>query len=131
LKTHVQNGSNYRIWMDQRWALEDLYSFPRSYGLVYDFAYCFDARREVRSVARIDRALEDYPWQGGYSYVNLWVVLHHQVPVGHRPAVAEIRYASPGWMDLILHPAIATQIALSVAAVLSAGEYAVNAIKRI
>ncbi len=130
-KRDVEESEPYRVLMDERWALEDLYGFPRAYSQVYDFVYCFDSEQQVRSAGRIDRALDDYPWQGGYSYVNFYTVLHHQVPPPHRPVIAAIRYASPGWMDILLQPDVAVQIARSVMIVLSMGVLGLEAVKRL
>ncbi len=91
----------------------------------YAFAYCFDSDTVPRNADRIDYALETYPWAGGYSIVNIYSVLHHQIPSHDRPEIASIQYASPGWIDVILnlHPAV--KVAGSVAAI--AGSVAATA----
>ena len=106
----------YRIEMDDRWHLKDLYEFPHAFTQVYAFTYCFDTELSPRDAARIDYALENYPWAGGYSIVNIYQVLQNQVEHEYRPRIIEIRYASPGWIDLLLnlHPAV--KVATSVAA---------------
>lgn len=121
----------YRVLMDERWELEDLYGFPHAYSQCHSFIYCFDTELDPRNAERIDIALEGYPWRGGYSYVNIYTVLHHQIPVPHRPKIAAIQYASPGWLDILLNPDVALQIAKSVGILLSAGVAAVEAFKRI
>jgi hypothetical protein len=121
----------YRVLMDRRWSLEDLYGFSRAYSRVYDFAYCFDPRQETRSPARIESALEQYPWAGGYSYVNFYSLLHHQIPSALRPTVAGIRYSSPGWMDIVLQPSVAVNIAWSVTTLVALGAAGMEALKRI
>jgi hypothetical protein len=107
----------YRIDMDGRWQLRDLYEFPHAFMQAYAFVYCFDSDAVPRSAERIDYALESYPWAGGYSIVNIYAVLQHQIPSHDRPSIASIRYASPGWIDLLLslHPAV--KIAASVATI--------------
>jgi hypothetical protein len=117
--------------MDERWELEDLYGFPHAYSQSHAFIYCFDSELDPRNATRIDTALEEYPWRGGYSYVNIYTVLHHQIPVPHRPKIAAIQYASPGWIDILLNPDVALQVAKSVGILLGAGVAAVEAIKRI
>lgn len=104
----------YRVLLDERWALEDLYEFPHAYSQTYSFAYCFDSELEPRNAARIDDALVNYPWRGGFSYVNIYFVLRNQIPIQHRPQIASIKYASPGWLDLLLNPDVAVQVAKSV-----------------
>lgn len=127
----MKEAEIYRVLMDERWELEDLYGFPHAYSQSHSFIYCFDSDLEPRNAERIDIALQDYPWQGGYSYVNLYIVLHHQIPFPHRPKIAAIQYASPGWIDLLLNPDVALQVAQSVGILLGAGVAAVEAWKRI
>ncbi|WP_148649640.1 hypothetical protein [Lysobacter antibioticus] len=102
--------ARYRVGMDERWKLRDLYDFPHAFIQVYAFVYCFDSDLPAYDAERINYALQEYPWKGGYSYVNIYTVLENQVNVRHRPLVAEIRYASPGYMDLLLHIAPALKI---------------------
>ncbi len=117
--------------MDERWELDDLYEFARGYSQSHSFIYCFDSALDPKNSRRIDIALEEYPWQGGYSYVNIYNVLHNQIPIQDRPRIASIQYASPGWIDMILNPEVALQAAKSVGILVSAGVGAVEAFKRI
>ncbi|MCA3159976.1 MAG: hypothetical protein IOC38_20045 [Burkholderia sp.] len=105
---------SYRVLMDGRWKLEDLYAFPHAFSQCYSFIYCFDTDLPARDRSRINDALAGYPWRGGYSYVNIYTVLFHQVPPRHRPEVKAISYASPGWLDLFLNVDVAIQVAKSV-----------------
>lgn len=125
------NENTYRVLMDERWDLEDLHTFPHAYGQTYSFIYCFDTELEARKAKRIDEALENYPWNGGYSYVNIYTVLRYQIPVDERPKINSIQYASPGWMELLLNPAVAYKIAKGVGLLLGTGVMAVEAFKRI
>ena len=121
----------YRVLMDERWELEDLYGFPHAYSQCHSFIYCFDTELDPRKAERINIALKGYPWRGGYSYVNIYTVLHHQIPVSHRPKIAAIQYASPGWLDILLNPDVALRIAKSVGILLGAGVAAIETFKRI
>ena len=127
----MKEAEVYRILMNERWVLEDLYSFPHAYSQSQSFIYCFDTELDPSDARRIDYALEEYPWQGGYSYVNLYKVLHYQVPTPHRPTIVSIQYSSPGWIDLLLNPDVALQVAKSVGILLGAGVAAIEALKRI
>lgn len=89
----------YRVEMDGRWSLKDLYEFPHAYMQVYAFAYAFDTDLPAVDSDRINYALESYPWAGGYSVVNIYSVLQSQVSPRSKPVIKEIRYASPGWLD--------------------------------
>lgn len=107
----------YRINMDKEWELNDLYSFPHAFAQTYAFAYCFDSDLSPRDADRINYALENYPWRGGYSYVNIYTVLQNQVPPKLRPRIKQIQYASPGWMDLALNLDPAIKVAAAVASI--------------
>jgi hypothetical protein len=100
--------------MDGRWKLEDLYVFPHAFSQCYSFIYCFDTQLNPRDRDRINEALSSYPWGGGYSYVNIYSVLYHQLPRIDRPEVKAISYASPGWLDILLNADVAIQVAKSV-----------------
>jgi len=107
----------YRILIARQWALNDLYEFPHAFSQTYAFAYCFESNLLPRDAERIDLALKSYPWRGGYSIVNIYKVLEHQVPSQYRPRIKSIQYASPGWIELILNLEPAVKVAASVAAI--------------
>lgn len=127
----MANVDTYRLLMDEQWNLEDLHLFPHAFADAYAFTYCFDSTAEPINADRIDTALEQYPWNGGYSYVNLYFVLKHQVVPEERPTIKSIQYASPGWIELLLNPDVAMRVAKSVGILLAAGVAAVEAFKRI
>jgi hypothetical protein len=96
-----QQGT-YPIHMDGRWTLEDLYKFPRTYEQAY---FALDALITSESQVdfdRVDRAFRAFPWQGGYSAVNFYKQLKYATPIGARPEVLSIKYASPGAITLSL-----------------------------
>jgi hypothetical protein len=117
----------YRIEMDGRWNLKDLYEFPHAYLQVYAFVYAFDTKLPTRDSDRINYALESYPWAGGYSIVNMYTVLQTQVGPRFKPIIKEIRYASPGWIDILLHLHPAVKIAGAVATVATSAAGTVKA----
>ena len=112
-------ATEYRILIEGRWDLKDLYLFPNALHQAYAFAYCLDSVLGPDDADRVESALHTYPWGGGYSYVNIYNVLQAQVPRRDRPTVASIRYASPGWIDLLLNPDVAFKVAASVGALLT------------
>src|SRR5262249_49841798 len=76
-----------------------------------------------------NRALEQYPWRGGYSYVNIYTVLQNQIPGTDRPRVKSISKTSPGWLDLFLNVDVALQVAQAVTALSGASAAAAAAYK--
>lgn len=121
----------YRVLMDQRWELEDLYTFPHTYSQVHAFIYCLDFELDENREKRINHSLINYPWQGGYSYTNIYRVLNNLIPEEDRPQIMEIKYASPGWIELLINPDVALKLAASVATLIGSGAAAMEAYKRI
>ena len=107
--------------MDGRWELEDLYQMPHAFEQCYAFVYCFDTEVTPLRPERISAALHGFPWRGGFSYLNIYKVLKAEVLWGDRPRVNEIRYASPGWVEINLALEVALQVAKAVAALAAAG----------
>ncbi|WP_027390275.1 hypothetical protein [Chrysiogenes arsenatis] len=116
----MQRERIYRVLLDSEWQLDDLYEFPQAFAKSYAFIYCLDSELAPRDRDRINRALAEYPWRGGFSYVNINTVLHNQVPIHDRPRIRSIQYASPGWLDLFLNVDVAIQVAKSVGVLLGA-----------
>ncbi len=118
---------SYRLLLNGNWELSDLYEFPHAFDQCYAFVYCLDSELDIYDRERVDGAFAGYPWRGGYSYVNIYSVLQHQIPWRHRPRVKSIHKASPGWLDLFLNADVAIQVAKSVSALASAGVVATKA----
>ncbi|TAJ83653.1 MAG: hypothetical protein EPO42_00125 [Gallionellaceae bacterium] len=108
----------YRVLLNSDWQLADLYTFPHAFSQTYAFVYCLDSELDPRDRDRINTALTNYPWKGGYSYVNIYTVLQNQVPPPERPKIYSIQKSSPGWLDLILNVDVAIQVAKSVGVLL-------------
>lgn len=86
----------YKILIDGRWSLEDLYQFPRAYEQVYFAIEAMLPAADEEAEYRMQRAFLAYPWQGGYSSVNFYNSLKHATPAFERPAIVSLKYASPG-----------------------------------
>src|ERR1700684_1999818 len=127
----MQDGEFYRILLANDWRLTDLYEFPHAYSQNYAFIYCLDSERNAADRGRIDYALENYPWRGGYSYVNIYTVLQNQVAIEERPRIKSISKSSPGWLDLLLNVDVALSVAKSVAALAASATAATYAYKNI
>lgn len=121
----------YRVLLDEDWDLEDLYDFPHAYSQAYTYVYFFDNSQELEESQLIDYCLESYPWNGGYSYVNIYKTLKRHTPKQDKPKVHSIQYASPGWLDLTLNYEIALKVAASVTTLLSSSVGAVTAYRQI
>ncbi len=123
----MPHGNNiYRVLLDGDWKLTDLYTFPHAFSQVYAFIYCFDSELDPIDRKRIKMRLEEYPWNGGYSVVNIYKVLQNQVPAPDRPKIYSIQKSSPGWLDLVLNPDVAIQVAKSISVLLGTASLAVK-----
>jgi hypothetical protein len=104
----------YRIRMDARWSLGDLYEFPRSFDQLYSFYYFFNISDEQAEYGRATEAFQAFPWLGGYSAVNFYNQLHAAIPRDDRPQILSIRYSSPGWLIISAVPAVTILISKTV-----------------
>lgn len=115
----MPNRASYRVLLNEEWELEDLYEFPHALSQCYAFVYCLDTELQPKDRQRINLSLREYPWRGGYSYVNIYSVFKNQIPPADRPKIQSIQKASPGWLDLFLNVNVAYQVAGAIS-VLSA-----------
>ncbi|UCV04388.1 hypothetical protein [Dechloromonas denitrificans] len=121
---------SYRVLLNEDWELEDLYEFPHALSQCYAFIYCLDSELQPRDRERINFALREYPWRGGYSYVNIFTVFKNQIPLLDRPKIKSIQKASPGWLDLFLNINVAYQVATAIAVLSGAALSAANVYKK-
>ena len=108
---------NYKILIDGRWSLEDLYQFPRAYEQVYFAIEAMLPATDEDAEYRMGKAFLAYPWQGGYSAVNFYNSLKYVTPVHERPNIVSLKYASPGWIELFLNLPLAIQVAGAITTV--------------
>lgn len=109
--------AGYRILMDERWSLDDLYVFPRAYEQVYFALEAITPSANSSDEERILRAFRAFPWRGGYSAINFYNQLKYATPLRYRPQIVAIQYASPGYMELLLFLEQAAKVAATVAGV--------------
>src|SRR6478735_5135377 len=131
MDTPNKTPDTYRILLDENWELRDLHVFPHAYAQAYALVFCLDSELIPMDERRLNEAMRNYPWFGGYSYVNMYGIFERNVPPAFRPSIDSIQYASPGWLDLILRADVAIQIAKSVAALAGAGVAVAVAVRRI
>ena len=118
-KVMMPETERYRIELDGRWSLTDLSDFPYLYNQVYALLYALERREEAPwEVADV---FASYPWAGGYSAINFYRRLASSIPREHRPTIQEIRYASPGWIELGLFVLVAINVRRIVSNIIAAG----------
>src|ERR1700733_14766799 len=103
----IPKHAGYRINLGEDWSLEDLYVSPRAYEQVYFFYASLEIDLGGRYRAKIGRAYEGCPWQGGYSAVNFFNTLKYATPPELRPILISMHKSSPGYLELGLALAVA------------------------
>lgn len=98
---------NYKIPIDEKWSLEDLYLFSRTYEQVYFLIYSLLPHEDEEIQEKIGYAYSAYPWKGGYSAVNFYNKLKFTTPRKQRPQILSMQYSSPGWIELSLMVGVA------------------------
>ena len=116
-------NERYRIPLDGRWELADLYQFPHTYTQIYSVLYVLERDLTRKRLERRDYIFSKFPWRGGYSTVNWFSGLYHTIPAEDRPRVIEIKYASPGWLDLGVYVGVAYSIRHMLIAFSEAGRH--------
>jgi hypothetical protein len=119
---------DYTVFMDERWSMEDLYQFPKAFEQAYYFTHFFGSS-SAGDLSSLQSALEQYPFEGGYSVVNFYKLMKGRSASAARPKIAKIRYASPGWMDLFLDLPTALEVAKHVAAYIGGGAVVVKSVR--
>lgn len=114
---------NYRISLDGDWSLSDLYEFPHTYAQLYSLLYVLEFAAEDIDDERIESAFRSHPWRGGFSALNFYKQLGRIVPIRDRPRINSIRFESPGWLELTLAVAIASNIERLVEAFSKSGRH--------
>ena len=121
---------SYRVFLNEDWELRDLYEFPHALSQCYSFVYCLDSDLKPRDRERIKIAINEYPWRGGFSYVNIYAVLANQIHGPDRPRIKSIQKASPGWLDLLINVNVAYQLAGALTVLSGAVVSAIAAYKK-
>lgn len=124
-------NKTYRILLDGKWSLEDLNVFSRVYFQNYSFIYCLETNVVDVAKYRIEKVLDEYELRSGLSYVSIYDIIGATVQKSDLPQIDSIKYASPGWLDLILNIDVAIQFAKSLAVYLSAPIAAAETYKRL
>lgn len=105
-----------RFSLDGDWSLFDFSGFGREFEQVYALIHALQQPQSAANVAdeRVRRAFEAFPWRGGWSAVNFYESLRHSMPKRHRPRIVAIRYASPGYIELLVVLGVARAVSALV-----------------
>ena len=101
---------SYKININGEWAVEDLYLFAHTYNQIYSFFYTLDFNNNDIDREKLEITYRAHPWYGGYSAVNFYHYLWSMTPKKHRPKIISMHLASPGWFELGLVVAVASNL---------------------
>ena len=112
MATHQADVGIHRLEMDGEWGLVELSGFGRQYVQVYSILYAlqFGADDEVSGRHYTLGRLERFPGPVAWSAVGFYDKLRTAVPWEHRPRIAAIEYASPGYIELAVIVTVAVNI---------------------
>lgn len=107
----VPPSGNYIIYLDGEWSLEDLYVFPHIFEQIYFLTFSLLPNHDEFTLERINYAYRAFPWRGdGYSAANFYNQLKYIIPIGQRPQLISINYASPGLLEIGLILSVAVTV---------------------
>ena len=110
------------IELDKRWELKDFAVLTKEYLQLYGIFYTLSMddlrdRYDEETGEGVYLGYSTMPWEGGHSVVNFIRSVSSSVPDEHRPLVKQIKYASPGFIELSGVIEVAWQIAHLVSAI--------------
>lgn len=109
-----------RIRIDGRWRLPEFAVLTERYTQLYSFLYHLRDREGLAGEQRARETFAAFPWHSGFSSLNFFSGLYGAVPRGDRLTIKEIRYASPGFIDLFQDPALVASMSATIFALGSA-----------
>lgn len=107
LREEVQTSYKLKLDSDDIY-MDDLSDIPKNYQQLYAFHYALTHMDREAIASRIRKSVDN--WTGGFSAVNLFSGMKNLIPSVHRARVAELQYASPGFIRLELLQTIADEI---------------------
>lgn len=121
--------------LDKDWDLDDLSKLSKlylqSYSLVYALSGIKYETKDIELNRHFNRDFLKLPWRGGHSAISFYQNLYHKIPYEHRPSIAQLQYASPGYIKLKEVLTVATLISTIVAACTSSTDNITEAYNKI
>lgn len=107
-----ERTSDYSIEIDGDWYLEDLADFPKLYRQVYAFNHGVINFDDELVGGRIQGSINNQPYKGGYSIVNMLNGMGESIPPISRVRVEGISKNSPGYIKLRVDQKVASGVEL-------------------
>lgn len=106
-----------KLLLDLNWSLEELSEVTHNYTRVYGFAFSLLGDLRGSEERKVQLVYNKFPWRGGYSTVHFFNNLFKGIPESGKPEIEEIKYASPGYIELAVILEAAIHVGVMVAAV--------------
>ncbi len=94
----------HKFLVDGQWDLPEFGRFYTKFGECYSFMIAMNKLRSVDVLHDVKRKIIDtiglYPWKGGGSYLHFYKGLVKLLQFDERLDVKEVRYASPGHVEV-------------------------------
>ena len=112
---------NYYLGIDGELYIDDLSHIPRAYQQLYAFHYAL----KLTGIDQIRNKLAELlrSWKGGIDAVHMFTGFKNTIPSIHRAQLRELRYNSPGHIELNLLPDIAQEIEATLLKITSEESY--------
>src|SRR5947207_517476 len=110
----TQRPGGVRLLLDSHWQLPELSILTARYTDLYAFYYSLRRLDDDTADRRASETFVAYPWHVGYSSLNFFRDLYFAVEPRDRLAVVEIRYASPGFIELVQDPRVIGAISTAI-----------------
>lgn len=96
--------------IDGQWEISDLKTFSDSVQDCYSFGFALLGAAGRATTKKITSLFHKHPWRGGFSSVNFFRELYHNIPNEDRAGIRQIAYASPGEIKFYMNGDVADSI---------------------
>lgn len=108
--TESLNSDFKVVDIDGQWEISDLKLFSDSVQDCYSFGFALLGAAGKATTKKINSLFHKHPWRGGFSSVNFFKELYHNIPNEDRAGIRQIAYASPGEIKFYMNGDVADSI---------------------
>jgi hypothetical protein len=105
-----QNSAVKIVDIDGQWEISDLRKFSDLVQDCYSMAFALFGAASNAAGNRINALFHKHPWRGGFSSVNFFRELYHNIPSEDRADIKSFNYSSPGEIKFYMNGAVASSI---------------------
>lgn len=104
------NSDFKAVNIDGKWEISDLRKFSDLVQDCYSFGFALLGATGKAATKKINSLFHKHPWRGGFSSVNFFKELYHNIPNEDRAEIRRIEYASPGEIKFFMNGDVADSI---------------------